>query len=266
MKIAPLLQCLRREVFEKLIDQAAGCCDSKGEKMGKLIRIFMLLVSIAVAFVLPVSAGDKEKKYRFEFFGGVNRPLDKDFEIGYPQSDSIIRGTHDFSPGGQGGVRFGIDGARYWGQDYAYSYGANASKIVSSYGSFSFTNRFHQVSSNVLFYPWSLERRFCFPYLTSGLGATFVSLKQNTITQAMDPFASGIGALKSETVFAFNAGAGVRFRLSERFGVRIDGRDYMSRALRYGLPKSSSDPDSAAFPTSGVFHQFAGTVGIVIHF
>lgn len=226
----------------------------------------MPLIAFALAFVSPASAQDKSKKYRFEFFGGVSRPLDKDFEIGYPQSDVIIQGTHKFSEGGQGGVRFGIDGARYWGQDYAYSYGANASKIVSSYGSFSFTNRFHQVSSNVLFYPWSLERRSCFPYLTAGLGATFVSLKQDTITEAMDPFTAGIGTLKSETVFAFNAGAGVRFRLSERFGVRIDARDYMSHALRYGLSKSSSDPDQAVLPVSGVFHQFAGTVGIVIHF
>jgi hypothetical protein len=234
--------------------------------MGNLLRISMLLFAIVMAVFFPASARGQEKKYRFEFFGGVSLPMDKDFKIGYPQSDIPIEGTHEFSPGGHGGVRFGIDGARYWGQDYAYSYGANASRIVTPYGRFAFTNRFHQASSNILFYPLSLQRRWCFPYLTAGLGATFNVITQNTITDALDPLTAGIGPMKSETFFAFNTGTGVRFRLSERLGLRIDARDYMSRALRYGLPKASTDPNQSVLPVSGVFHQFAGTVGLVIHF
>ena len=55
-------------------------------------------------------------------------------------------------------------------------------------------------------------------------------------------------------------------RLNERFGLRFDGRDYMSRALRYGLPKSSNDPNAPVLPISGVFHQIAGTVSFIVHF
>jgi opacity protein-like surface antigen len=143
---------------------------------------------------------------------------------------------HEFSAGGQAGVRFGIDGARYWGQDYAYSYGSNAGTITTSAGSFSFPTRFHQVSSNVLFYPWSLDRRQFFPYVTAGVGATFVIVNQDAITEGLH---AGMGPLKSETIFAFNAGAGVRIRLNDRVGLRLDWRDYMSRALRYGIQKSS---------------------------
>ncbi len=232
----------------------------------KTIARFLAPSLVVIAVLSLPATSSAEKKYRFEFFGGINAPMDKDFEIGAPQSDVIIQGTHKFSQGGQGGVRFGIDGARYWGQDYAYSYGANASKLVTKSGSFAFTNRFHQASSNVLFYPWSLDRRHVFPYVTAGVGATFVVLKRDTITESLTPSQGGIGALKSETIFAFNAGIGVRFRLNERVGIRFDGRDYMSRPLRYGLPKESSNPNQSVLPVGGVFHQVAGTVGIVIHF
>lgn len=234
--------------------------------MKKFLRFLLPSIAVAIALTSPANAQKSEKKYRFEFFGGVNFPLEKDFTIGAPQSDVIIQGTHEFSLGPQGGVRFGIDGARYWGQDYAYSYGRNSSDLITQFGSFSFTNQFHQVSTNVLFYPWSLERKSCFPYITAGLGATFVVIDQDTIARALTPSSGGIGPLQSETIFAFNAGAGVRFRLSERVGLRIDGRDYMSRALKYGLPQDSPDPNASVLPTSGVFHQFAGSVGVVIHF
>jgi hypothetical protein len=238
----------------------------KVTQMRKFLRVLIPMLAVGITLILPGPAQAEGKKYRFEFFGGVSAPLDKNFEIGAPQSDFIIPGSQKFSTGGQGGARFGIDGARYWGQDYAYSYGSNASSIVTPYGQLSIRNQFHQASSNVLFYPCSLDRRHFFPYLTAGLGATFVVIDQNTVTRAITPSGAGIGPLKSETIFAFNAGAGVRFRLSERFGIRMDARDYMSRALRYGLPKSSSDPNQAVLPTGGVFHQIAGTIGVVIHF
>jgi hypothetical protein len=234
--------------------------------MGKSLRVLAPILAVMGGLILPVHAEAKEKKYRFEFFGGVSIPVDKDFEIGSPQSAIVLQRTHEFSYGAQGGIRFGIDGRRYWGQDYAYSYGANASRLVTRYGSFAFTNQFHQASSNVLFYPWSLERRHCFPYVTAGLGATFVVLKQDAVTEASTYPNADIGPLKSETIFAFNAGVGVRFRINESIGIRLDGRDYMSRPLRYGLPKSSSDPNASVLPVASVFHQIAGTVGVVIHF
>jgi opacity protein-like surface antigen len=231
--------------------------------MNKSLRILIPSLAIFVSMILPVNAQEKERKYRFEFFGGVNIPLYKDFEIGQPQSTGIIQARNKFSPGGQAGVRFGVDGARHWGQDYAYSYGYNAENLTTSAGDFSFITQFHQASSNLLFYPVSLDRGNFFPYLTAGLGATFVVVSHDTITEAIN---AGIGPLKSETVFAFNAGAGLRFRLSKRVGLRLDGRDYISRALRYGIPKSSQNPLETVLPVDGPFHQFAGTVAFVIHF
>lgn len=217
-------------------------------------------------FILTVCAQAAERKYRFEFYGGTSYPVSKDFEITYPQSSFPIQGEHRFSLGARGGVRFGLDGARYWGQDYDYSYGANASRIVTEYGRFTFTNRIHQVSTNILFYPFSLEKDQFLPYVTAGIGTTFVTLSQKTLGEAIDPGRSGIGELKSEIIFAFNAGGGGRYRINDRWGLRFDVRNYMSRALRYSLLQSSSDPDEPVLPVSGVFHQITASFGVVVHF
>lgn len=231
--------------------------------MRKLVRI--LLPSLAFLLLIPF-AQSAEKKYRFELFGGAGYPIRQTFLIGTPQAVFPINGKHSFSWGGMGGARLGIDGRRFWGQDYSYSYGQNATRLATDFGSFSFTNRVHQASTSLLFYPWSLQRRVFFPYLTAGGGVTWVTVTQRTITQSSNPLEGGFGPLKSERVFTFHGGLGTRIRLSERFGLRLDARDYMSRALRYGLPKTSTDPTAAVLPVGGVFHQVAVTFGLVIHF
>jgi hypothetical protein len=101
--------------------------------------------------------------------------------------------------------------------------------------------------------------------VAAGLGATFVLVGHDITTQSGNPLTVGL-PLKSETIFAFHAGGGVRFRVSNRFGFRVDIKDYMSRGIRYGLPKESSDPNQSVLPVSGVFHQISGTAALVVHF
>ncbi len=230
--------------------------------MIKTERALLALLTF-VSLSLPAGAQDKIRNYRFEFFGGVNTPIDKDFVVGPPQSAILIEGTHEFSEGAQGGVRLGYDGHRHWGMEFAYSYGANASRVVTPLGRFAFTNRIHQASSNALFYPWNLERTRFSPFITAGVGATFAYLGQRAQDEAA---LAGFGQLKTERIFAFNAGGGASIRASDRFGIRLDIRDYMSRPLRYGLPEKSMNPSANVFPVSGVFHQIAGTFGLVFYF
>jgi hypothetical protein len=240
--------------------------DWKGDTFMR--RIARIALPAACLLLLAAPARAEERKYRFEFFGGVSRPLDKDFEVTAPQSTFPLSGTHEFSIGARGGVRIGIDGARHWGQDYTYSYGVNASKVVNhtTGNEFSFTNRMHEASTNVLFYPVALDRSVVQPFVTGGLGVNFVTLGQSALNEAIDPRRAGLGRLEREIVFTINAGAGVRVRMGDRYSVRVDVRDYISRALRYGLPAASSDPNAPVFPVTGAFHQLVGTLGVVIHF
>ena len=234
----------------------------KHEKSGLRLSILFIAIFLISAFVSQA----QEMSYRVEIFGGVTYPAAKDFEITAPQTPYPVPGRHSFSLGGRGGARLGKELGTHWGMDYDYSYGANASAISTQFGELPIYNHIHQVSANLLVYPFGSPNKRILPYLTSGIGATFVTVSQKTIGAAADPARGGIGQLSNDIMFAFNAGVGIRIRMSSRYGLRFDVRDYVSRPIRYGLPVSSSDPNAAVFPVSGIFHQPMGSIGFVVHF
>ncbi len=229
----------------------------------KPIARFYFILGIMVVTAVPMFA---QTQYRLEFFAAGNFPKDKDFYIGLPQYDPPMIGSHQYSPGVRGGVRMGADFKKHWGEDIIYSYGANASVIVNSTSGsrFAFTVRSHQMAINALWYPTGLDaKKKVFPYLTAGVGGTFFVVNSRTVSEAL---AAGLGKLHTENVFTFNAGGGIRMQMSKHIGVRLDGRDYMSRTPRFGLPESSDDPAAVVFPTTGVFHQFEASFAFIYYF
>lgn len=234
----------------------------------KKVALFFAPLAVFLIIALPSYA---ETQYRFEVFGAGTIPVKKSFEISAPQSTVPLNGEQQFSFGARGGVRLGTDSKGRWGQDFIYSFGTNATKIVNQSNSsqFSFTSRVHQFSYNALWYPGGsgLDRKSgAFPYVTAGVGGSFHVLSQSAINQALDPGRGGLGQLHNENVFDFNCGGGVRVKMNPRYGVRVDARDFMSRAVRYGLPERSSDPKATVFPISGLFHRIEASVGFVIYF
>ena len=218
---------------------------------------------ISVSLCILTSNAHAQTYYRVEAYGSANIPNDKEFEISLPQSTIPLEGKFQWSPGGRGGVRLGVDGLRHWGQDIIYSYGINATKInVNPNGEFAFTSRSHQFAYNAIFYP-ALNRSKVVPYVTAGAGGTIFTLSQETIDRAL---AEGLGQLKNHVSFTFNAGGGVRIQFNNNFGIRLDVRDWMSHPPRYGIPASSSDPQTFVFPVNGVFQQVEISFGLVYCF
>jgi hypothetical protein len=222
---------------------------------------FFFITAFAFLLAAPVHA---ENSYRFELFGAISVPVDKDFRIGFPQATVPLKGEFTVSPGALGGVRVGVDGLGHWGQDFSYGYGANASKIVvSQNGEFAFTSRSHQFAYNVLFYPGGLNSKAIYPYLTAGIGGTIYTLSQESIGEGLE---AGLGKLNAHSSFAGNFGGGVRFKASKACGFRIDVRDWMTHPPRFGILESSDDPSVFVFPVTGVFHQFEASIAFVYSF
>lgn len=235
----------------------------KGESV---MRSFARLYPSLAILLLLTAPAFAQNQYRFEVFGAVNLPKDKDFQIGLPQFSPPVSGAHKYSEGARGGIRVGVDFKKHWGEDIIYSYGSNATKIVNSTGGseFPFTVRSHQFAVNALWYPAGLGAdKKIYPYLTAGGGGTFFVVSPETVNNAAE---MGLGKLHTENVFAFNAGGGIRAQLSRRFGFRVDARDYMTRTPRFGLPEHSDDPTALVFPTSGVFHQIEVSFAFVYYF
>ena len=160
----------------------------------------------------------------------------------------------------------GADGRGHWGQDLDYSYGSIPSKIVvPPEGLFSITNRTHQFSYNVLWYPAGAQssKKKVFPYLTVGAGAVIFQVSKSAKNDALE---EGLGTLQDHTTFAFNAGGGIRARINNIYGFRVDVRDVMSHPVRYGIPAESSDPSTFVFPVTGIFHQIQISVAFNYYF
>jgi len=229
---------------------------------------FFIPLAVLLATATP---GFAELRYRLEFYGAVTIPKEKTFTITAPQSTVPLSASQKFSVGARGGLRVGTDGKGHWGQDFIYSYGTNPTKIVnqSNNTQFTFTSRVHQFSYNALWFPArsGLDKKSgAFPYLTAGIGGAFHVLSQATVNEALDPNRGGLGKLHNENVLDVNFGGGILFRMGGRLGIRVDARDYMSRAVRYGLPKESSDPQATVFPIGGVFHRIEASVALVVYF
>ena len=218
----------------------------------KRTACFVLPLATLLFMAAPLFS---QVQYRLDVYGAGNIPLNKDFTITVPQSTTPLNGTHDFSPGFRGGIRIGADGRGHWGQDLDYSYGNIPSKIVvPPDGVFSITNRTHQFSYNVLWYPAGAQSstKKVFPYLTAGAGAVIFQVSKSAKNDALE---EGLGTLQDHTTFAFNVGGGIRARVNNIYGFRIDVRDVMSHPVRYGIPAESSNPSTFVFPVTGFFHQ-----------
>ncbi len=233
--------------------------------MNKTVRFF---IPLAVLLLACAAVAQERAQYRLEVFAAANVPQDKDFEMSFPQTVTPMKATHEWSPGVRGGVRLGADNWRRWGQEFNYSYGTNATKIVnhSNSGTFGFTTHSHEFSYNLLWYPTGFAKKKVLPYLTAGLGGSFYMLRQSTINEALDPNRVGLGKLRNESVFTFNGGGGVRFRINEVYGFRIDARDYFSSPPRFGLPASSDNPSAVVFPVTGIFQRLEVSFAFVYYF
>jgi len=229
----------------------------------KRTAFFVLPLATLLFMAAPLFS---QIQYRLDLYGAGDIPLNKDFTITAPQSTTPINGTHEFSKAFRGGIRVGADGRGHWGQDLDYSYGSIPSKIVvPPNGEFSITNRTHQFSYNVLWYPGGARgpKKKVFPYLTVGTGAVIFQVSNSAKNDAIE---AGLGTLLDHTTFAFNAGGGIRVRVNSIYGFRIDVRDVMSHPVRYGIPAESSDPATFVFPVTGIFHQIQLSVAFNYYF
>jgi outer membrane protein OmpA-like peptidoglycan-associated protein len=104
------------------------------------------------------------------------------------------------------------------------------------------------------------------PYVTVGVGGiqfTPTTTAKGLARQAATNALYGSANLNDNLQVAVNYGGGLKFHLTDHFGLRIDARGFTSRNPTYGLPN---------YPTGGIYipsrstlNQFQGTVGLVFY-
>jgi len=152
-------------------------------------------------------------------------------------------GTEHVS-GGATGIRVTENFWKYIGLEQGFTYSANNIRfgLATAPNSVAFGNRIYQWNLNPVFHftPRGSKVR---PYLTAGISAMNYNPTDTAEGLANMPDSIAMyrsGGLSDNLQVAMNFGGGVKWHLTDHFGLRFDMRSTMSRNPTYGLPNVST--------------------------
>lgn len=228
-----------------------------------------LLAGLAIVLAAPVPAQDTKPrmgpgdalpdKYELNAFGGGSffNSVDKGL------------GTQHVS-GGAFGFRVTENFWKYVGLEQGFTFSVNNLKFQSPHAvgqpTYAFGSRLYNWNLNPLFYFTERGSKIR-PFLTVGASALNFNATDNAVAQGRLPQNARFGAQNTgDTLLpGLNYGGGVKFHLTDRFGLRIDARGLMSKNPTYKLT------DSPAFggvyiPNEGLLHGLQTTAGLTWYF
>ena len=204
------------------------------------------------------TAGDEHPDlFEIDPFGGISL---------YGQLNTGL--TMHTDDGGVGGIRLAYNpaphfGLELWadyaganirflgtrpGETYPYSFGAH-NWIYGLNPVFNITPRGSRVE----------------PYVTVGVNGNLFTPSQNAVFNANAPAQSAyvVSSLRSNLEPGFNFGGGVKFHLTDHFGLRFDIRDLISYNPTYGLPNSNVITPGVYIPSKQRYNGIQVTMGLV---
>lgn len=148
----------------------------------------------------------------------------------------------DLAHGGTAGGRVAYNFSKYLGIELGYNFMINNVRLVTpirpGLPSYIFGNQIQYPSLNLVVNLKPRGSRVQ-PYLEVGGGPAVFNPTLQAEQHAQLPAVNSVylsGNLKDNLQVALNYGGGVKFHLSEHFGVRLDARGFWSRNPTFGLP------------------------------
>ena len=213
---------------------------------------------------LSQSAGDLELNL---FFGGSWHSQNA-YEVGPPQSITPIQQEFKLNQAFRGGIRFNVFNGGHWGEEFVYSFESNETRFITRNPpapELGLGIQIHQFAVNTLYFIDADPEMTVRPFLSFGVGGTLYRPTDEAKAIARDPLRGNIADFEESAQLAFNYGFGMKFKFSEKVGVRWDAKGFLSRTPSFGLPRESSDPNATVFPAGGAFHNAEVSAGIVFY-
>lgn len=171
--------------------------------------------------------------------------------------------------GGTAGGRVAVNFTRHLGLELGYNFMINNVRLVTPIApgrpSFIFGNQIHYLALNPVFNLKPRGSRVQ-PYLTVGVGAIQFTPTKQAEQYARLPAVDAIyhsANLNDNLQVALNYGGGVKFHISQHFGLRFDARGIFSRNATFDLPNYNTG--GIYIPARQHFNGFEGTMGLVIY-
>lgn len=169
--------------------------------------------------------------------------------------------------GGTAGGRIAYNFSRHVGLEVGYNFMVNnvrlETPIAPGLPTYNFGDQIHYFWLDPVFNLKPRGSRVQ-PYVSAGVGAVnYVPTAQATAqAKALDPIFHS-GNLGSNLQVGLNYGGGVKFHLSEHFGVRLDARGFWSRNPTFDLPNYNDG--GIYIPAKDHINGFQATLGLIIY-
>ncbi len=171
--------------------------------------------------------------------------------------------------GGTAGGRVAVNFSRYLGLELGYNFMINNTRLVTPIApgrpTYNFGTQIQYLALNPVFNLRPRGSRLQ-PYLTVGVGAIQFNPTKQAEQHARLPAVDAVyhsANLNDNLQVALNYGGGVKFHLSQHFGLRFDARGIWSRNATFDLPNYNDG--GIYIPARQHFNGFEGTMGLVIY-
>jgi hypothetical protein len=235
--------------------------------MRRFTNSFLVLVG-CLMLSIPCLAQESDDLELNLFVAGTAYTKNR-FDIAYPQSATPLPGTFAFDNAIRGGIRVNVYNGGHWGEEFFYSYEPNQATIRRTVGtSVSQTKldiQMHNFGINALYFLSADEERRIRPFLSFGVGGTVYRPTQEARQAAVDPNRANLPGFGQSNEFALNYGVGLKSRVNNRVGFRMDVKGFLGRNPSFSLPRDSPDPRATVFPASGAIHSLEASAGLIFY-
>ena len=210
-------------------------------------------------------------------FGAGSFYTHQDYTISFPQTVIPNEGVFHLERAVRAGVRVGVYTHGHWSEEFFYSYepnkahfilaaAPNSPSVVPPNSPLVVPISVHNYGVTALYYLNDDESHSFRPFLSIGIGGTLYYLSAQTESVVRNPFQGGVPSMHSSNEVAMNYGFGVKTRVNNWLGFRLEAKGFVGAEPSFGLPHTSNDPTVQVLPLTGAIQNGEASAGLVFYF
>ena len=229
-------------------------------------KYIFVLLSAGLILCTTVSAQQQRvnsnPEWELSFFAGMAMLGEAEANTPIEDSSDFLKSSIDPDNGILLGARITQNLGNYFAAEFDYTFSDHSGTFnnpTPSTPALDLDQTTHSFFYNLLFYardPYKSLR----PYVSGGVGATLYALDGSIKSTSKQ-----LGfSMNNNWKAGLRVGGGVKYKLSDKIGVRVDLSDQLSDVPSYGMPSVVPVP-GAGYSPSGTLHNIQMSFGLIYY-